>query len=212
VATLLGQVLVHPDDPAFARPTKPIGPFYTAAQAEKLRATKGWELHAEPSGFRRVVGSPEPAEILELPVIRELVKSGVVTISAGGGGVPVARTTDGKLAGIEGVVDKDLTAALLARDLSADALLLLTDVEAVHERWPDPHSRAIRTGSPAALRALPLAPGSMGPKVEAACRFGEAKGGIAAIGALEQATALLAGKAGTRVTTASELVFWDNDA
>ena len=139
-----------------------------------------------------------------------LVAANVVTISAGGGGVPVVRESSGRLVGSEAVIDKDLTASLLAKELNADALLLLTDVPAVKERWGDPASRAIRLADPAAMRSYEFAPGSMGPKVEAAARFVEATGRTAAIGALEAASAILAGKAGTRISRdAPGITFWE---
>jgi carbamate kinase len=148
------------------------------------------------------VPSPEPREILELAAIRLLVEAGVTVVCAGGGGIPVARSPAGELRGLEAVVDKDLAAALLARELGADALLLLTDVAGVFAEWPaggaSPGRAPLARASPAELRALRLEPGSMGPKAEAACRFAEG-GGRAAIGALEDAERLLAGEAGTLV-------------
>jgi carbamate kinase len=202
VATLLTQVRVDPDDPAFAAPTKPIGPFYAEAQARRLAAERGFQVARSGRGWRRVVPSPEPREILELAAIRLLVEAGVTVVCAGGGGIPVARSPSGELRGLEAVIDKDLAAALLARDLGAHALLLLTDVPGVFAEWPPagaPSARApLARADVSALRALRLEPGSMGPKVEAACRFAEA-GGRAAIGALEDAERVLAGEAGTLV-------------
>lgn len=210
VATVLSQVLVDAGDPAFAQPSKPIGPFYSETEARALSERNGWSMGVEDGRFRRLVPSPEPVDFLELGAIRALLAASVVTISAGGGGVPVIRDADGFLAGVEGVVDKDFTASLLARTLGADALLLLTDVAAVHERWGEPLGRTIRSATPAALRQMKFAPGSMGPKVEAACRFAEQKGGVAAIGALEQAAEILSGNAGTRVAAGSgPLTFWE---
>lgn len=209
VTTLLGQVLVDPHDPAFKHPTKPIGPFYERAEAEQLGTDKGWTFAFEGTRGRRLVPCPEPVEVLELAAIRALLDAGVVTISAGGGGVPVARDTAGRLAGVEGVIDKDLTASLLARDLGAEALLLLTDVPAVQDQWGTPASRPIRTATPADLRRFEFAPGSMGPKVGAAIRFVEARGRFAAIGALEDAPEILAGQAGTRTVSApGNLSYW----
>jgi carbamate kinase len=199
VATLLTQVEVDPDDPAFRNPTKPIGPRYTEEQALALAARLGWRVAKEADGYRRVVPSPTPLRIRELRTIERLVEAGVLVVCAGGGGIPVVTGRDGSLRGVEAVIDKDRTAALLARELHADALLLLTDVEAVVEDWPEPGRRAVRAASPGALRALDLDPGSMGPKVEAACHFAEATGCVAAIGALAAARRVLEGKAGTRV-------------
>lgn len=199
VATLLTQVEVDPGDPAFAHPTKPIGPSYTERRARALARERGWSVARDGSSWRRVVPSPEPRRILELATIQLLVASGAVVVCAGGGGVPVVATPAGGLRGVEAVIDKDRAAALLAAALGADALLLLTDVDAVYADWDSSRIRALGAVSPAELRALALDPGSMGPKVEAACRFVEATGGRAAIGALEDAARLLAGETGTLV-------------
>jgi carbamate kinase len=200
IATLLTLVEVDPGDAAFGAPTKPIGPRYTAERARALARERGFAIAAVEGGFRRVVASPEPRRIRELGAIRRLVDAGVAVVCAGGGGVPVVATPGGGLRGVEAVIDKDLTAALLADALGSDALLLLTDVDAVYEEWPaPPGARAIRRATPAALRARRFAAGSMGPKVEAACRFAERAGRLAAIGALADATRLLGGDAGTLV-------------
>jgi carbamate kinase len=198
VATLLTQVVVDRDDPAFAEPTKPIGPVYDAATAERLRAERGWTIVAERDGHRRVVASPEPVSLVELAPIRVLVEAGVLVVCAGGGGIPVV-AEGGRLRGVEAVVDKDLVAALLARELGAEALLLLTDVAAVEADWGTPHACPLERVTAAELRAMAFAPGSMAPKVEAACRFAEATGGLAGIGALGDAAAILRGERGTRI-------------
>ena len=198
VATLLTQVVVDRDDPAFERPTKPIGPVYEPAVAERLAAERGWTVAPDGDGHRRVVPSPEPQAIVELPTIRLLVESGVLVVCVGGGGIPVVRD-DGRLHGVEAVIDKDLAGALLATSLEADGLLLLTDVAAVESEWRTPRARPLREASVSELRELRFAPGSMGPKVEAACRFAEATGGFAGIGALQDAAAILRGERGTRV-------------
>jgi carbamate kinase len=199
VATLLTQVVVDAEDPAFAAPTKPIGPVYEPAEAQAVAAARGWQIAPDGAGMRRVVASPEPSAIVELATIRRLADAGVLVVCAGGGGVPVVRDADGSLTGVEAVVDKDLAAALLATRVGADALLLLTDVPAVEAGWGTPDARPLDAATPDELRALGLAAGSMGPKVEAASRFAEATGGRALIGALEDAAALLAGTAGTSV-------------
>jgi len=200
IATLLTQVEVDLGDPAFRTPTKPIGPLYGGEARAVARAReRGWSMAAVHGGFRRVVPSPEPRRIRELGVIRRLVRVGVVVICAGGGGIPVAVTAGGALRGVEAVVDKDLTAALLASELGADALLLLTDVAAVYQDWPSPAQRPLRRTTPRELRALRFEPGSMAPKVEAACRFVERSGRPAAIGALADAARVLAGEAGTLI-------------
>jgi carbamate kinase len=147
-----------------------------------------------------VVPSPEPVALVELDMIKLLAGSGVIVVCAGGGGIPVVRDDVGALRGVEAVVDKDLTAALLARDMAADALVILTDVDVVHDGYGTPHVRPIHRATPQELRARPFPAGSMGPKVEAACRFVEATGGIAAIGWLDDAEALLDGKAGTMIS------------
>ncbi len=200
VAALLTQCVVRADDPAFGRPTKFVGPVYAENEARRLADERGWVIAPDGARWRRVVASPEPQSIVEAEVVRMLVDRGVVVICAGGGGIPVVRLGDGRLAGVEAVIDKDLTAALLAETLHADALLLLTDVEAVESDFGRPGAAPIRTATAAALRAHGFPDGSMGPKVEAACRFAERTGGLAAIGALTHAAALLAGTAGTRVS------------
>jgi len=203
VATLVTLVEVEAADPAFAAPTKPIGPRYPETAARAIARERGWQIAPVAGGFRRVVASPEPRRIRELGVIHSLVEAGVVVVCAGGGGIPVVATPAGTLRGVDAVIDKDLTAALLAAELRADALLLLTDVAAVYEDWPRPCERPIRSATPAALRARVFAAGSMGPKVEAACRFVERGGRLAAIGALDAAAALLEGTAGTLVRRGS---------
>jgi carbamate kinase len=198
VAALLTQVAVDPADPAFANPTKPIGPVYDEAEAKRLGTSRGWRTGPDGEGFRRLVPSPEPTRILELSTIRLLLDAGRIVVCAGGGGIPVVLRDDGAVVGVEAVVDKDLTSALLARELGCDLLVLLTDVEAVFRDWPE-RREPIARATPAELRALALQAGSMAPKVEAACRFVESTGGRAAIGALEHAAALVAGDAGTQV-------------
>jgi carbamate kinase len=201
VATLLTQVIVDADDRAFREPTKPIGPLYDRAAAERLAAERGWSIAPDGEGYRRVVASPEPRSIVELSTIRLLVDASVLVVCAGGGGIPVIVDGEDRLRGVEAVVDKDLAAALLACGLGADTLLMLTDVPAVQAGWGTPEARALDEVTPEQLRAMSSAPGSMGPKVDAACRFVEATGGIAAIGSLEDACAILEGKRGTRVRT-----------
>lgn len=210
IASLLTQVVVAADDRAFANPTKFIGPVYEHAEAQRLAGERGWSIAPDGDHWRRVVPSPEPSEIVEAATIALLVDAGVVVICAGGGGVPVIVTPEGTTHGVEAVVDKDLTAALLAGQLEADALLLLTDVPAVMTDWSTPEQRPIRAALPEAMRAIEFAPGSMAPKVEAACRFAEETGHPSYIGALEDAPALLDGAAGTLVSTqAHGLEWWD---
>jgi carbamate kinase len=199
IATLLTRTEVRRDDPAFRSPTKFIGPVYRKEDAEKLAAAHDWSIAADGSSWRRVVASPEPIDIVELAAVEYLLRGGFVVICAGGGGIPVSRTATGALEGIEGVIDKDLVAALLARQLQADCLLLLTDVPGVFDGWGTSQARRIRTAHPDALAAYDFPAGSMGPKVEAARRFAVQTGGRAYIGALEDAAALLTGTAGTRI-------------
>jgi len=199
IATLLTQVVVDPADPAFERPAKPIGPVYSELEARRLARERGWAVAPDGPAWRRVVPSPEPRDILELGAIRVLLDAGVLVVCTGGGGIPVVVGADGSLRGVEAVIDKDLSAALLARLLRADFLLLLTDVAAVERGWGTRSAQPIGRTAPSELRALGFAPGSMGPKVEAACRFVEATGGTAGIGALGEAAAIVRGKAGTLV-------------
>jgi carbamate kinase len=179
VATLLTQIEVEPRDPAFVHPSKPIGPLYTRVEAEKLARERSWAIAPDGDGYRRVVPSPEPRRILELPTIRLLLEAGILVICAGGGGIPVVIPAAGGIRGVEGVIDKDLAAALLAQELGADALLLLTDVDAVYDNWGTPQAKPFRQTTPQKLRQHQFAPGSMAPKIEAACRFVEATGGMA---------------------------------
>jgi carbamate kinase len=199
VATLLTQVIVDPDDPAFRRPTKFIGPVYTKERAEQMAASRGWAIAADGEHWRRVVPSPDPRAIVELPTIRLLAEAGVLVVCVGGGGIPVVVDRDGRLHGVEGVIDKDLAAALLAEGLGADALLMLTDVEGVQVNWGSPQARLLREVSAAELAGMTFAAGSMGPKVQAARRFAERTGGLAAIGSLADAVAILEGRRGTRI-------------
>lgn len=200
VCALLNQTLVSAADAAFADPAKFVGPVYDRAEAERLAAERGWTVKQDGTHWRRVVPSPRPQRVVETRLIRLLLNSGAVAVCAGGGGVPVIRDEQGQLTGVEAVVDKDLTAALLAEALDADALLLLTDVPHVSLGHGTPDARPIGRTTPAVLRAQRFPAGSMGPKVDAVCRFVELTGGMAAIGALEDAEAILDGAVGTVVT------------
>jgi carbamate kinase len=203
LATLLTQVVVDPDDPAFAHPTKFVGPVYEARDARFLAHERGWAVAPDGDRWRRVVPSPEPRQIVEIETIRTLVDHGITVICAGGGGIPVVPDGLTGLRGVEAVIDKDLAASLLAVELRADALLLLTDVDAVYTGWGTDRQRPIRRTDPSALRALDLPDGSMGPKVEAVCRFVESGGSIAGIGLLSQAREILAGETGTVLSALS---------
>ena len=199
VATLLTQVEVDPEDPAFKAPSKPVGPVYSKADIEHLAASRGWSYAPDGDWFRRVVASPAPRAIPDLNIIRLLLSHDVIVICAGGGGIPVARRSDGSLIGVEAVIDKDRASAMLARDLDADGLIMLTDVDAVYRDWATPEQSAIDKITPGELSALEFASGSMGPKVEAACSFVCATGRFAGIGTLSDATEIIEGKAGTVV-------------
>ena len=209
-ATLLTQIEVAPDDPAFNHPSKPIGPVYTEAEARKHAREKGWSIALDGEHYRRVVASPRPQRIFELGVIKLLISQGVIVICAGGGGIPTVHREDGSLIGVEAVIDKDLASSLLARELKADAFLMLTDVDAVYKDWGEPGARAMRRISPQRIREFSFAPGSMGPKVGAAIEFVEQTGGIAGIGLLKDAHAILQGEAGTVITQdTAETVWWE---
>ncbi|MEW6488714.1 MAG: carbamate kinase [Thermodesulfobacteriota bacterium] len=211
VVTLITQVVVDPDDPAFAAPTKPIGPWYTAGEAARLEAEKGWRVvRARPGGegeegraYRRVVPSPRPLRIVEAAVIRRLAREGVVVIAAGGGGVPVAEGPEGELRGVEAVVDKDLATAVLARELGAEAVLILTDVDRVYLDFGQADQRGLGEVSVAELKEYRaqghFPPGTMGPKVDAALEFLEAGGREVVITSPELAVEAMQGRAGTRI-------------
>jgi len=198
VVTVLTQVIVAVDDPAFRAPAKPIGPVYGEGEAHRLARERGWNIARDGAKWRRVVASPRPCNIVELNTIRVLIDAGVIVICAGGGGVPVVRELN-RLRGVEAVVDKDLTAALLARDIGADALLLLTDVDAVYANFGKADARALRHVTPAEAETLALPAGSMRPKVAAAAWFATQTGHYACIGALEHAADVLHGRGGTSV-------------
>jgi carbamate kinase len=209
-ATLLTQIEVDPKDPAFFHPTKPIGPVYDETEANKLTRERGWTMAQDGKHFRRVVASPRPQCIFELGVIELLVNQGVVVICAGGGGIPIVKRDDGSLVGVEAVIDKDLASSLLAHELKADVLIMLTGVDAVYKAWSEPEARAIHRISPRSIRQFTFAPGSMAPKVEAACEFVEQTGGLAGIGQLKDATRILTGEAGTVITPdMSGISWWD---
>jgi carbamate kinase len=205
LASLLTLIEVEREDPAFEDPTKPIGPIYTKQESEQLAEEKDWVFKPDGDSFRRVVPSPLPRRIFGIEPVEWLLERGSVVICAGGGGIPVMYTDDPapagrRLVGVEAVIDKDLASALLAKDLRADALAIVTDVDAVYADWGTPQQRAIRRATPEALADTEFAAGSMGPKVRAAVSFVEETGGLAAIGSISDTPALLQGKAGTIVT------------
>ena len=204
LASLLTMIEVDPDDPAFADPSKPIGPVYDKSEADRLAAERGWTFKPDGDRMRRVVPSPVPQRIFEHRPIRWLLERGCVVICAGGGGIPTAYRPGRELIGIEAVIDKDRASALLARNIEADVLIMATDAQAVFVGFGTPQQRAIAEANPAVLLTeyeAEFAAGSMLPKVVAACDFAKATGKPAMIGALADIDAMLAGTAGTRVTT-----------
>lgn len=199
VVTLLTQTEVNRLDAAFRHPSKPIGPGFDQEEAERLADARDWKIAQDGTKWRRVVPSPEPLRILELPAIKLLSDAGAIVVCAGGGGIPVTVSPTGVVRGVEAVIDKDLAAALLAHQLGADALLLLTDVASVYANWKQKDTQPIGDTTPVELRQHEFAAGSMRPKVEAACRFIESGGSFAGIGLIEDAGAILLGQRGTRV-------------
>jgi carbamate kinase len=202
LATVLTMVEVDPADPAFSRATKPIGPVYDEAQAERIRAERGWTLARDGEHWRRVVASPAPKRVLAIRAIRWLLERGVTVICTGGGGIPTVRRDDGRLEGVEAVIDKDRASAVLAGEVDAEVLILATDVEAVYRGWNTADAEPLRRITPGELSTFTFDSGSMGPKVEAACEFVE-RGDPrrAVIGALDDIEAMLGGSAGTQVAT-----------
>jgi carbamate kinase len=200
VVSLLTRVEVERHDPAFASPTKPIGPVYTREQAEQAAAGRAWAFGPDGGGLRRLVASPRPLRVLAMDGIRCVLDSGAMVIAGGGGGIPVVRRAEGTgMEGVEAVIDKDLCSALIATGLQADVLIIATDVPAICLDWGLPTQRAIGQTTPDALAQHSFAAGSMAPKVAAACAFVQTPGQRAAIGALDHIEALLAGDAGTQI-------------
>ncbi len=202
-ATLLTQVEVDASDPAFQHPSKPIGPVYSKAEAEKFAAEKGWSIAPDGDKFRRVVASPRPKRIFEIRPIKWLLEKGSIVICAGGGGIPTIYDENRKLQGVEAVIDKDLCSALLAEEIGSDLLVIATDVSAAFIDFGKPSQKAIAQAHPDDLERLGFAAGSMGPKVQAACEFARNTGKVAVIGSLSDIEAIVQGTAGTRVTTAA---------
>lgn len=204
VACVITRVVVNADDEAFGHPTKPIGPFFSAAEATEMASAHGWNMVEDAGrGWRYVVPSPQPRGILDIDLIAGLAKQGMVVIAAGGGGIPMVLRADGSYGGVPAVVDKDLTSALLAHELGYEALLILTAVEHVAVHFRKPQQRDLETVTATELEAFQrdghFAEGSMGPKVKAALRFLAAGGKRAIIAHLDQAADALVGKAGTHV-------------
>ena len=201
LATILTMVEVDADDPAFATPTKFVGPVYTKDEADRYAAEKGWVCKRDGDAWRRVVPSPEPRRIFEIRPIRWMLAHGVLVICAGGGGIPTVLDTDGNYGGIEAVIDKDLSSELLAQELDADLFVMATDVEGVYADWGSPDKRLLGKATAAELRGMTFPAGSMGPKVDAACRFVERTGKRAAVGDLTHIAEIVSGRAGTQVVS-----------
>lgn len=206
IATIITQVVVSEDDPAFQHPTKPIGPRFPLDEANRLAEDRGWQIAEEVGrGWRRVVPSPRPQRIIETPAVRALVKAGIVAIAAGGGGVPVLESPDGTLRGVDAVIDKDWASAVLAAEISAEAFVILMEADAVYEGWHTPSQRRLAHLTPEEAKTLldsgVLPVGSIGPKVAAAAWFAEKTGNDALICRGEDLTAALSGRAGTRFSS-----------
>ncbi|CAK1745385.1 MULTISPECIES: carbamate kinase [Vibrio] len=199
ISCMLTQMTVDPNDPAFADPTKPIGPIYEEAEARELAEKFHWIVKPDGQHFRRVVPSPRPTGIVEHEAITQLIDAGHLVICTGGGGIPVKKE-NGKLVGVEAVIDKDMSAAFLAKQLDADALLILTDADAVYLDWGKPTQHALRSTTPSELAMFEFDAGSMGPKIEASCEFIQQGGKVVGIGALEDGLQILQGQAGTNIT------------
>ncbi|KAA8669167.1 carbamate kinase [Vibrio gigantis] len=199
ISCMLTQMTVDPNDPAFADPTKPIGPIYEEAEARELAEKFHWIVKPDGQHFRRVVPSPRPTGIVEHEAITQLIDAGHLVICTGGGGIPVKKE-NGKLVGVEAVIDKDMSAAFLAKQLDADALLILTDADAVYLDWGKPTQHALRSTTPSELAKFEFDAGSMGPKIEASCEFIQQGGKVVGIGALEDGLQILQGQAGTNIT------------
>lgn len=200
LATLLTMTEVDADDPAFANPTKFVGPVYSEEDAKRLAAEKGWAVKPDGDMWRRVVPSPLPVHIFQIHPIQWCLDKGAVVVCTGGGGIPTMYEKGTRhLVGVEAVIDKDFSSMVLARDIEADMLIIATDAEAVFVDWGTPEQKAIAAASPDALSEMDFPAGSMGPKVEAAVQFARS-GKVAVIGALENLTEILAGESGTRVT------------
>ncbi len=200
-ATLLSQVEVDKNDPAFQNPTKPIGPVYTKEEAEALAKEKGWSIAQDGDKYRRVVPSPLPKRIFEIRPVKWLLEKGSIVICAGGGGIPTYYDEQGNLQGVEAVIDKDLCSALLAENLDADLFIIATDVSATFIDWGKPTQKAIAAVHPNVIEKMSFAAGSMGPKVQAAVNFAKRTGKEAIIGSLSDIVDIVKGKAGTRITT-----------
>ena len=204
IATVLTQIQVDPKDPAFQKPSKPVGPVYSKEEADKIAAEKGWTMAPDNDKYRRVVASPKPVNIFGLEPLKTLIDNKYIVICGGGGGIPTWVDDKGKQHGAEAVIDKDLATALLATLIDADLFVIATDVDGAYLDWGKPEQKRIALAAPDAALAFGFASGSMGPKIEAAANFAKATGKDAVIGALADIEQIVAGKAGTRISGKAE--------
>ena len=204
IATMLTQIQVDPKDPAFQKPSKPVGPVYSKEEADKIAAEKGWTMAPDNDKYRRVVASPKPVNIFGLEPLKTLIDNKYIVVCGGGGGIPTWVDDNGKQHGAEAVIDKDLATALLATLIDADLFVIATDVDGAYLDWGKPEQKRIALAAPDAALAFGFASGSMGPKIEAAANFAKATGKDAVIGALADIEQIVAGKAGTRISGKAE--------
>ena len=204
IATVLTQIQVDPKDPAFQKPSKPVGPVYSKEEADKIAAEKGWTMAPDNDKYRRVVASPKPVNIFGLEPLKTLIDHKYIVVCGGGGGIPTWVDDKGKQHGAEAVIDKDLATALLATLIDADLFVIATDVDGAYLDWGKPEQKRIALAAPDAALAFGFASGSMGPKIEAAANFAKATGKDAVIGALADIEQIVAGKAGTRISGKAE--------
>ena len=204
IATVLTQIQVDPKDPAFQKPSKPVGPVYSKEEADKIAAEKGWTMAPDNDKYRRVVASPKPVNIFGLEPLKTLIDNKYIVVCGGGGGIPTWVDDEGKQHGAEAVIDKDLATALLATLIDADLFVIATDVDGAYLDWGKPEQKRIALAAPDAALAFGFASGSMGAKIEAAANFAKATGKDAVIGALADIEQIVAGKAGTRISGKAE--------
>lgn len=204
IATVLTQIQVDPKDPAFQKPSKPVGPVYSKEEADKIAVEKGWTMAPDNDKYRRVVASPKPVNIFGLEPLKTLIDNKYIVVCGGGGGIPTWVDDEGKQHGAEAVIDKDLATALLATLIGADLFVIATDVDGAYLDWGKPEQKRIALAAPDAALAFGFASGSMGPKIEAAANFAKATGKDAVIGALADIEQIVAGKAGTRISGKAE--------
>lgn len=204
IATVLTQIQVDPKDPAFQKPSKPVGPVYSKEEADKIAAEKGWTMAPDNDKYRRVVASPKPVNIFGLEPLKTLIDNKYIVVCGGGGGIPTWVDDKGKQHGAEAVIDKDLATALLATLIDADLFVIATDVDGAYLDWGKPEQKRIALAAPDAALAFGFASGSMGPKIEAAANFAKATGKDAVIGALADIEQIVASKAGTRISGKAE--------